>query len=91
MNKYEEALNEIRESYRAYTFDNMVGFQYNTHRKQFELLYSLNDADVSLALALYHIISKYDCYFKDEYDKDDEISIAFEYISNKIKELEIYE
>lgn len=84
MNKYQEALNEIRESYRAYTFDNMVGFKYNTHRKQFELLYSLNDADVSMAL--YRIIGKYDCYFKDEYEKEDEISIAFECISNKISE-----
>nr|DAT71093.1 MAG TPA: hypothetical protein [Caudoviricetes sp.] len=85
MNKYEEALNEIRESYRAYTLDNATNFKYNTHRKQFELLNSLNDADISNALN--SIVSEYDCYFKNKYDKDDEISIAFECISNKIKEL----
>lgn len=85
MNKYEKALNEIRESYNAYSIDNVMAFKYNTHRKQFELLDSLNDADISLAL--YYIISEYDYYLKDEYDKDDNISRAFEYISNKIKEL----
>lgn len=84
MNKYQKALNEIRESYRVYTFDNMVGFKYNTHKEQFELLYSLNDADVSMAL--YRIIDGYDSYFKDEYEKEDEISIAFERISNRISE-----
>lgn len=83
MNKYEKALNEIKESYDAFYFPNKYGD--NTHKEQFELLATLPNLSLERG-ALAWIKYEYDCYYKDEYK--DEKGTAFEYIRKIIKELE---
>ena len=84
MNKYEKALNEIKESYDAFYFENQFG-KYTTHREQFELLATLPKLSLEYG-ALAWIGCCYDSYYKDEFK--DETGTAFEYIRKIIKELE---
>lgn len=83
MNKYEQALNEIKESYDAFYFENKYGNC--THQKQFELLATLPNLSLEKG-ALCWIKYEYDCYYKDDYI--DETGTAFEYIRNIIREVE---
>ena len=83
MNKYEKALNEIKESYDAFYFENQYGLC-TTHREQFELLDTLPNLSLHYG-ALCWLAYEYDSYYKDEYE--DETGTAFEYIRNIIKEV----
>ncbi len=77
-----KALDEIKESYDAYYFENKYGT--NTHQKQFDLLEQNVKGD-KMPNALGWIKNCYDCYYKDDYK--DEKGTAFEYIRNQIKEV----
>ena len=77
----EKALDEIKESYDAFYFENKYGE--GTHAKEFKLL----SEELNLSLekgALAWIKYQYDYYDKDDF-KDEE-GTAFEYVRNLIKE-----
>ena len=80
-NKYEIALDEIKENYDAFYFPNKYNFENNTHKEQFELLSTLPNLSL-IKGALCWIMQEYDCYYKEEYE--DEKGTAFEYIRNII-------
>lgn len=82
MNKEEllKALDEIKESYDAFYFENKYGS--NTHQKQFDLLEQNVKGD-KIPNALGWIKNCYDYYYKDDYK--DEGGTAFEYIRNRIE------
>lgn len=64
--KYLKVLNEIKEEYDAFYFENKYGT--NTHDKQFALLDTLDGQYVHNALAW--IRNEYDCYYKNELSND---------------------
>lgn len=81
-----EELNEIRESYDAFYFDNKYGEE-STHKEQFEKLRELlKDNELALR-ALNWISVNYDCYYKDEYNEGSNIN-PFYYLECEIKKLE---
>ena len=82
MNKYEEALNEIKESYDAYFIGNKYGE--GTHKKQFDLLSTLEGDKVKIAIAW--IRDCYDCYYKSDFENEE--GTAFEYLRNICKKYE---
>lgn len=77
-----KALDEIKESYDAYYFENKYGT--NTHQKQFDLLEQNVKGD-KMPNALSWIKNCYDCYYKDSFK--DESGTPFEYIRNLINEV----
>ena len=78
-NKYQEALDSIKESYDAFYIENKYGT--NTHLKEFELLSNLKGEKV--VNAINWIMFEYDCYYKDDYD--DENGTAFGYLRGLIE------
>lgn len=78
-------LNEIKESYDAYYFANKYDEE-NTHKEQFEKLSNLLKDDELAQRALSWISNCYDCYYKDEYNAENDNN-PFYYLECKIKEL----
>lgn len=79
--KYEEALDNIKNSYDAFFIQNKYGDN-GTHDEEFKLLASLPELNLEKG-ALCWIKYEYDCYYKDSYA--DEKDTAFEYIRNICK------
>lgn len=82
MNKYEKALNEIKDTYDAFYFMNKYGDKC-THDEQFKLLATLPELSLEHG-ALCWIRYQYDCYYKNEFEN--EKGTAFEFIRNIIKD-----
>lgn len=81
--KFEEALNNIKDSYDAFCIKNKYGK--GTHNKEFELLATLPDLSLEKgALCLCWIKYQYDCYYKEDYE--DEKGTAFEFIRKICRE-----
>lgn len=83
MDKYQKALDDIKENYDAFYIANKYDMQNNTHKEQFELLATLPNLSLEKG-ALCWIRYEYDCYYKEDFE--DEKGTAFEYIRNIIKE-----
>lgn len=81
----EKALNEIMNEYDAFLINNKYGKEEdNTHKEQFEILSQLKGERVEQALGW--IKNCYDCYYKKDYENDEES--AFAYLKDRIAEYE---
>jgi hypothetical protein len=80
----EKALDEIKESYDAFDFNNKYddNNETGTHTAQFKLLATLPNLSLDEG-ALCWIKNEYDCFYQAEYE--DEAGTAFEYIRNIIR------
>lgn len=85
MNKYEEALNRVKEGYDAYLIQNKYASHYTqtTHSDEFDLLKNLKGEKV--VLAIHSIARSWDCYYADELQ--DETGTPFEYLRNLCREV----
>lgn len=81
MNKYEEALNNIKKTYDAFYIENKYGK--GTHNEDFKLLATLPNLSLERG-ALAWIKYEYDCYYISDFE--DEKGTAFEFIRNICKE-----
>lgn len=79
--KFEEALDNIKNSYDAFYIGNICGK--GTHEKEFELLATLPELILDKG-ALCWLKYMYDCYYKDEFE--DETGTVFEYLRKICRE-----
>lgn len=84
MNKYEEAIEKVVESYDAFYILNKYDPEKGTHVEEFALLEDLIPHGEKVANALSWIKHQYDCYYKEEVDTAEG---PFEYLRSIAKTL----
>lgn len=82
--EYLKAVNELFNDYDAYYFINKYSeLDKNTHGEQLGMLIELLKDDEMSMKALDWIKNVYDCYYKHEYEEDEDN--AFNYLKNAIE------
>jgi hypothetical protein len=87
MNKYEEALKDIYESYDAFYISNKYGD--GTHKDCFDLLLSITTNAEYYHNAINWIRNEYDCYYSKRYIDNNGLYLdgtPFKYISDIVKD-----
>jgi hypothetical protein len=84
MNKYEDAINKIVESYDAFYIENKYDPKNGTHKEEFALLEDLVPKGDKVGSALAWIKGQYDCYYKDSIDTKEG---PFEYLRGIAKNM----
>lgn len=80
--EYLKAVDNLLDSYDAYYIVNKYDLKNNTHKKEFEMLIDLfKDSEMNLR-AIQWIHNCYDCYYKNQYENDEES--PFNYLKESI-------
>ena len=75
---YINAVDDLLNDYDAYYFINKYDdLKNNTHKSQFELLINLLKDDEMSMKAISWIKNCYDCYYKKQYENDEESPFAY--------------
>lgn len=72
-----KAVDDLLNEYDAYYIMNKYDEENNTHKKQFEMLIKLFENDSKSLRAIQWIHNCYDCYYKNQFENDDESPFAY--------------
>lgn len=75
--EYIKAVDDLLNGYDAYYITNKYDEKNNTHKNQFEMLIELFKDDVISMRAIQWIHNCYDCYYKSQFENDEESPFAY--------------
>mgnify|MGYP006956326525 FL=1 len=75
--EYLKAVDNLLDSYDAYYIANKYDEKNNTHKKEFKMLIDLFENSEMDLRAIQWIHNCYDCYYKSQYENDEESPFAY--------------